>query len=252
MKFTQLLALLLVNEVVHVLASYDAFPASEGPFDLRENSPDDNWVGEDFGSYSNGDIIECSNDMSAQPHLDVTSGCLKARNGGKNSRQGWTDDFIFRMVTISRDQAGEKIMWTDQTMAATLMIRRNKWDRKNEIENYSGLHVFFRYQDSDNLYVASARNDGQMTIKQKCNGTYETLAVGKLPDRYLDDRKEGRLKPGVWINLKVSAVGPYLTFYIDGEPMLNANSVSLEWGTTGIRTDNVEIYFDDLKMGEDY
>jgi len=230
------------------LGAYDAFPASEEPYTILAASADDKWSGDSFEAYGNGDIIECSNNKQAQDHLDVTSGCLKARRGGPNDRQGWTDDFIFRMVTITRDDQGRKIKWTDQSMSYQAFIKNNQWDRKN-MNDYSGLHVFLRYQDSDNLYVASVRYDGLVTIKEKVDGAYATLAMSKLPDAYLD--RNGNLDSGDWVNLKASAIGTTITFYLNDIEVLAAYSDSLEWGTTGIRTDKAEVFFNELKMEMD-
>lgn len=243
MKFVALSTVFILSSSSVTFAAYDAFPESNGPFELSPNSADNNWNGEDFESYGRKGVIECSDNKQAQDHFDVTSGCLKVKNG-----KGWTDDDVFRMVTISRDTGGHPIKWTDQTMEYLAYIRNNKWSKDSTITNYSGLHVFFRYQTSDNLYVASARYDGKVTIKEKVDGVYTTLAVGDLPDNYLNKRT-GSFFTGQWVHLKASATGNILKFFIDEVEMLTASSSSLEWGTTGLRTDDAEVYFDDMEMG---
>lgn len=245
MKLTNLLPTLLFLLTDSALAAYDAFPASEEPYTVLAASVDEKWIGEDFATYQNGDIIECSNNKQAQDHLDVTSGCLKARNGGPLNRQGWTDDFVFRMLTVSRDIQGNKVKWTDQSMSYSAFIKKNQWDRK-DITDYSGLHVFLRYQTSDNLYVASVRYDGQVKIKEKVKGIYKTLASGQLPSAFLD--RNDNLNSGDWILVKASAIGTTIKLYVNGIEMLSVNSDSLEWGTTGIRTDKAEVFFKDFKM----
>lgn len=245
MKLTNVLPtfLLLIDAA---LGDHDAFPASEDePYTILAASANDKWIGENFESFQNGDIIECSNDKQAQDHVDVTSGCLKARNGGPKIREGWTDDFIFRMVTISRDDQGHKIKWTDQSMSYSAFIKNNQWDRK-DMTDYSGLHVFLRYQTSDDLYVASVRYDGEVTIKEKVNGVYNTLARSNLPSAYLD--RNGNLDSGNWINVKGSVIGTEITLYVNDVEMLAAYSDKLKWGTTGIRTDKAEVFFNDFKM----
>jgi len=249
MKFTLLPILLALSSSHIALAVYDAFPEAEGPFALTANSVDNNWVGEDFGSYNRNEIIECSNGMQAQAHLDVTSGCLWASNGLGNSAKGWTNDDVFRMVTVSHDSDGRLIKWTNQTIDYVAYIKHNKWSKDNPVMAYSGLHVFFRYQDNDNLYVASARYDGKMTIKQKVAGVYSTLALGDLPQSYLNKRT-GNFFTGQWISLKASAIGSNLKFFVDGVEMLSTVSETLDAGTTGIRTDSAEIYFDKIEMGD--
>lgn len=44
----------------------------------------------------------------------------------------------------------------------------------------NGVLLMLRYQDSDNLYYAGVRVDGQAVIKKKTAGTYHTLALEKI------------------------------------------------------------------------
>ena len=81
MKLTSVLPALLLF-IDAALGFYDAFPAFEGNYTILAASAGQKWIGENFAAYQNRDIIECSNGKQAQDHFDVTSGCLKARNGG--------------------------------------------------------------------------------------------------------------------------------------------------------------------------
>lgn len=243
-----LLLLMLGQSIQASLPDYDAFPDSEAPFvSYAVSPPTDNWAGEDFESYTNGEIIECSSDKTAQDHLDVTSGCLKSKYAG-NWRRGYTDDRVFRMVTISRDDDDREIKWTDQTISYRAYITEFQDDLPDDpIPDWAGLHVFFRYRTSDDLYVASIRYDGKATIKKKHNGIYTTLAWMNLDDSFLDSNT-GKLKTQQWYQLKATADGSTLKFKLDGTEILSATSGTFSWGTTGIRTDYVSTYLDDINM----
>ena len=55
------------------VAFYDAFPSSDGPYTSGPASDALNWPGENFESYADGNLLECSSNIQSLPHLDVTS-----------------------------------------------------------------------------------------------------------------------------------------------------------------------------------
>jgi hypothetical protein len=225
---------------------YDAFPASEGPYVSGPASATLNWPGENFESYADGNILECSSDMYALPHLDVTSGCLLSKYAGEWKR-GWTDSPVFRAVTIGRHANGREIKWTDQTIEYRAYVK--SWHNNGNIPEWSGLHAFARYRTSDDLYVASIRYDGLVTIKRKWNGTYTPLAEAQLNNEfrnYLD--LNGKLLTGQWYQIKFSAIGNQLKLYLDGVLLLSATNDTFSWGTTGIRIDNSSTYIDEWNL----
>lgn len=221
------------------LAFYNAFPSGysyvSGP--AGSTYP---WVGENFEGYSDGTLVECSSNKAARSHLDVTSGCLYAKYAG-TWRRGWTTTYNFRAVAIGW-KSGKKIKWTDQVSEYRAFI--SSWQPGASAT--SGLHIFGRYRTSDDLYVASVRRDGYATIKRKWDGVYTTLGTVSLPASLLDSN--GQLKSGVWITLRFSIIGNELKFYVNGTHMMTRTSGTFSWGTTGIRTDYVDIYLDDWKL----
>lgn len=173
----------------HVLASYEAFPSNEGPYVSGLASVMLPWAGENF---ENADLgrLECSYASNVIDHFDVTSGCLSTVKQTTTSGyllRGWIDDSVFRVVAIGKDETDREIKWTEQTAKYKAYI--DHWHKNGEIPNWSGLHVLARYRSSDDLYVASLRYDGKLTIKRKWKGDYTTLAQGVLNNKtkaYLD------------------------------------------------------------------
>lgn len=229
------------------VAYYDAFPSSGGPYVSGPASTTLPWIGENFEGYANGQVIEVSNSMGMQPHLDVTSGTLESKYAGA-WRRGWTDDSVFRAVAIGRDAQNREIKWTDQVAEYRGYVQA--WHAG--LPNYAGFHVFARYRTSNDLYVASLRYDGQVTIKRKWDsdfdgeGEYTDLAVGDLDPSYLD--ANGHLQTGRWYTLRFSAIGNQLKFSVDGNELLSATSGTFSWGTTGVRIDYANAYIDDWKL----
>lgn len=225
---------------------YDAFPANEGPYVSGPASPALNWPGESFESWSDGNILECSSNMYVLAHIDVTSGCLYSKYAGEWKR-GWTDSAVFRAVSIGRHTDGREIKWTDQTIEYRAHIKT--WHNNGNIPAWSGLHAFVRYRTSDDLYVASIRYDGVVTIKRKWKGVYTTLAESRLTNEfkeYLD--VNGKLSTGKWYQIHFSAIGNKLKLYLDGELLLSTTNDTFSWGTTGIRIDNSNTYIDEWKQ----
>jgi hypothetical protein len=218
------------------MAQWDAYPPGQ-PTVTGPASPQYPWVGDDFDSYSGVARLESSSTKSSLPHLDVTSGSLWSVQDAGNG-QAFTTDNVFRMVAngwLGQD----KIQWTDQI--GHYRARIDSWH--GGLEDWSGLHMFGRYQTSDDLYVVSMRYDGTATIKKKINTVYSTLASGPLPAQYVNGT--GHLLTGTWFDLKFSIIGNELSFLIDDEEILTVTDNDLAAGTIGIRTDNSTVYFDD-------
>jgi hypothetical protein len=240
------LATTLVLSCHSSFAFYDAFPISDGPYISGPASSTLSWSGENFESYADGSLLECAANRYSLSHIDVTSGCLLAKYAGQWKR-GWTESPVFRAVTIGRHSDGREIKWTNQTTEYRAYIKT--WHNNGNIPDWSGLHAFVRYRTSDDLYVASVRYDGVVTIKRKWNGVYTTLAESRLNnefEEYLDEN--GKLATGKWYQLKFSAIGNVFSLYLDGTLLLSTTSDTFSWGTTGIRIDNSNTWIDEWKL----
>lgn len=130
----------------------------------------------------------------------------------------------------------------------------------------NGIHFFNRYIDANNLYYTGIRVDGYVDIKKKYHGAYYTLSHVKVFDgpSYSRDSKSSLLPKNVWFRLKteirnlssnkvsiayyidkgnVGTWTPVVTVIDDGISFGGAALVSA--GLTGIRTDFMDVSFDD-------
>ena len=209
---------------------YDFYPDSN--YIICTSASSCPWVGESFEAYAEGSLVECSSEPAQQGHLEVTSGCLFSKYAG-TYRRGWTSTYNFR--ALSRKYVdGKKVGW--KTAAPSYRAHIHEWQAG--APEWAGLHVFARYQTENDLYVASYRKDGLVTIKKKLGGIYTTLAQKTL----------GAPAIRAWHTVKLSVSGDTLQFSVDGTLQLTAHDSSLTWGTTGLRTDYMDVYLDDWKI----
>lgn len=66
--------------------------------------------------------------------------------------------------------------WRDFRQEVRVRIHHVNLSQSSERGEWSGVLLFLRYQDSDNLYYAGLRMDGTAVIKKKAAGVYTTLA----------------------------------------------------------------------------
>ncbi|MDT5148472.1 MAG: hypothetical protein QOI01_205 [Mycobacterium sp.] len=164
----------------------------------------------------------------------ITSGSLSFEDGVAR-----TDSPVFRMVSADRG-------FNDVTVTVTLAV-----DDLRKGPDWSGAHVWVRYQSQYELYAVSVdREDGAMIIKKKCaggsdnGGTYYDLTAYQ-PD--------APVPFGEWQNVTVSATDQpdgsvAITASRDGHSM-SANDTGigcapLHGGGVGVRGDNAVIRLD--------
>ncbi|KFA89272.1 hypothetical protein [Archangium violaceum] len=211
-------------------STYDFYPDSN--YIICTSASSCPWAGESFEAYADGSTVECSSNSLQRAHLEVTSGCLSSRYAG-TWRRGWTSTYNFR--ALSRLYVdGKKVGW--KTAAPSYRAHIQEWQAG--APEWAGLHVFARYQTENDLYVASYRKDGLVTIKKKLGGVYTTLAQKML--RAPATR--------TWHTVKLAVSGDTLQYFVDGTLQLTAHDTSLTWGTTGVRTDYMDVYLDDWKL----
>lgn len=150
----------------------------------------------------------------------VTSGSLYTKNA-----QGYTRDPVFRVVTR-------------QSNFRNFALSADMLKTKLGIDAWDGLQLFFRYNDPDNLYAAGLRNDNSIHLKKKVKGTYTTLAIAPVNSNKLYYR----------YNLKVLAAGDHIEVFVDGQKYIDVRDSSFQTGRVGIRTDNIEAYFDNFDV----
>jgi len=174
---------------------------------------------------------------------------------------GYHPQNIFRMLTRSQWQSfQEEAYFTISKINLSKSLERNAW---------SGVLLFNRYQDSNNLYYAGIRVDGNAIIKKKIGGKYYTLAQktfysnGKPYDR---DTNPNIIPINTWIGLRSEITNEpsgavRIKVFLDtgktGNWVLGVEAVDngaifgqtiSNTGFGGIRTDFMDVQVDDFKI----
>ncbi len=92
---------------------------------------------------------------------------LYAKDNPVDTDNGYHPQNIFRLIN--------KRQWENFEVQTYFTISKINLSKSPERDEWSGLLLFLRYKDADNLYYAGIRADGTAVIKAKKNGTYETL-----------------------------------------------------------------------------
>jgi hypothetical protein len=159
-----------------------------------------------------------------------------------------------------------RLVWKQQRQevdheAYFRIVRDNLNDSPNRNAS-NGLLLMTRYLDSQNLYYGGVRVDGYAVIKRKRFGSYTTLASRKIYSGTYDRSTNPNLLPKqTWIGVRMvvtsGASGPVLNLYVDngrtgtwawacGATDTSSSAVT-QAGHTGLRTDFMDVEFDDYK-----
>ncbi|HSE56474.1 MAG TPA: hypothetical protein VLB02_00065 [Candidatus Paceibacterota bacterium] len=173
---------------------------------------------------------------------------------------GYHPQNIFRLVS--------KGTWHNFRQQAYFSINQDELSESPNRNASNGLLLFNRYQDSDNLYYTGIRVDGTAVIKKKQAGKYITLAQKPIIAGTYDRAKNPNLLPkSKWIGLRSEVVTTngvvQIKLYTDigktGVWTLAAQTVDdgKTYGpiidsksSAGIRTDFMDVAFDDYKIEE--
>ncbi len=210
----------------------------ESPIASADSIP---WAGADFEAQDPG-IVECSNSKEAITNFDVTAGCLTVVKVGTYNRGQvkLTDTGYFRALALGYAPWNPNVAkWTDSGTEYRFYHKGKTGEAGNP-----GFKAFIRYQDEDNLYVASWRFDGVVQIQEKKGGVYRPLVIFH--------RNYPAPTPNVWHKIKFEAKGNLLTLYLDGT-LIGWTSVPetelFTWGTAGIRIDSADgTFIDDWRV----
>lgn len=188
---------------------------------------------------------------------------LYALSSAVDTGNGSYPQNLFRLVTRST--------WMNFDQQVKFKITKiNMTDTSNR-DGYSGVLLFNRYRDEDNLYYSGIRMDGSAVIKKKINGVYYTLAQTQVfnSDSGYEKNTNPNLIPGNrWMGLKsetkdLSDGGVQITLWLDKTntgswtKILTATDRAGAYGGTavikgpgsvGIRTDYMDVWFDDFKV----
>lgn len=175
---------------------------------------------------------------------------------------GYHPQNIFRLVT--------KLKWKNLKQECYYKIHRYILSKDKGRSESNGILLFNRYQDGDNLYYTGLRVDGSIIIKKKKNGEYYTMAQKAYYPGVYGRKKNPNLLPlnrwiGVRSEVQDNANGTVsIKVYIDKNRSGNWNLALIatdngksfggaaikNTGYAGIRTDFMDVEFDDYKIEE--
>jgi hypothetical protein len=170
---------------------------------------------------------------------------------------------IFRLVTLNK--------WQDFQQQAYFRVNKDNLSASEHRKASNGLLLFNRYLDSDNLYYAGIRVDGAAVIKKKLDGEYHTLALKPLFTQSNYDRKNNAslLPKKAWVGLRTEIrnqpngtvnIKLFVDLHGNGRWCLALDADDsgnrfgrepiLSKGHAGIRTDFMDVEFDDYQIEE--
>lgn len=168
---------------------------------------------------------------------------------------GYHPQNIFRLVSRSK--------WLSYSQQIYVKITKNTLSESPERQGYSGILLFNRYQDGNNLYYAGVRDDGDVVIKSKKRGVYKTLAEKKYFSGVYNRDTNPSLLPlnsifGIKTEISTLAdnsvsIKLFLDINSTGNweevlSTIDRTSPILTEGYTGLRVDYKNVIFDNFKL----
>lgn len=184
------------------------------------------------------------------------------KNNPKDTDKGAHPQNIFRLVTRSQ--------WDNLSQQVYFNYKRNNLSKSKNRNESNGILLFNRYQDGDNLYYAGVRVDGSAVIKKKINGDYYTMAQKKVIKGKYDRKDKPNLLPRHhWFGIKSEVITNSddtvtINLYtdenrtgnwtmvltaVDDNSSYGGAAITNE-GYGGLRTDFMDVEFDDYKIEE--
>ena len=168
---------------------------------------------------------------------------------------GYHPQNIFRLYTRSKWKSFQEIVY--------FKINKDQLSASTNRDVHNGILLMNRIQDGDSLYYVGLRVDGNAIIKKKANGVYYTLASKKVfPGTYNRISNPNLLPKNTWVGLKSQINNTNgkvnIKLYMDKNKtgnwnlIFNINDTSgtkiTNEGYAGIRTDFMDVEFDDFKI----
>jgi hypothetical protein len=219
--------------------------------------------------------------LNSGGRLIASKGTGKTIQGALSSNDRWRKEYsassaadtdngahpqnLFRLV--------QRNFWQNFTQEVYFKVNAAELSASSNRNESNGLLLFNRYIDGDNLYYAGLRVDGGMVIKKKYKGTYYTLALEPFTTSSVKDynktTRPNLIPTNTWIGIRTEIVtNPDKTVSIkvfidpnrqgtwilalealdDGKQY--GGSAILDSGHAGIRTDFMDVEFDDYTITE--
>ncbi len=182
--------------IVHAASSFTDYFSSIWKLEEASSittSPNQNWYLNSGGRvYTEGSRLK-----SIQGSLP-TNDPWRIAYASANSRDtdnGYHPQNLLRLLTKSKWQNPEQKIY----------VKINKYNLSSSPERYdpNGILLFSRYVDSNNLYYAGVRVDGNVVVKKKSQGAYTTLGSTKyLPGTYNRNTNPNLIPTNKWVGVK--------------------------------------------------
>jgi hypothetical protein len=197
--------------------------------------------------------------MTAQGTASPKWRTLYAAANPLDTDNGTHPQNLFRLVTRSQ--------WQNFQQEAYFKITADNFSASPNRDGHNGLLLFNRYAvDGQTLYYAGVRVDGTAVIKKKLNSTYTTLAQKAVfPGTYNRAANTNLIPHNTWIGIRtvvrtnangsttidlytdVGRTGTWTKALTATDAGTNGRIIS-EPGFGGIRTDFMDVQFDDYSM----
>jgi|SRR3990167_9482666 len=215
---------------------------------------------------NSGGLVSFENRMmkTIQDELDESSKWYQdyRRNNPRDTDNGKHPQNIFRLVNRNK--------FRDLEQETYFRIIRDNLSQSRYRNQSNGLLHFNRYRDGDNLYYTGIRVDGFAVIKKKIKGKYYTMAYNRIFDgKYNRIKNPNLLLENTWLGLKSEVKNETdgsvsIKVFLDKNRSGNWELVAkardngkkyggkafLNEGYAGIRTDFMDVEFDDYKIEE--
>ena len=185
-----------------------------------------------------------------------------AKSKAGETDNGYYPQNIFRLVTRS--------VWNNLEQSAYFRIDKYNLSSSKYRQASNGLLLFNHYQDGYNLYYTGLRVDGYAVVKKKYKSNYYTMALAKVFDesKYDRDKNPNLIPLNTWIGVKSRVFDEgskvHVQVYIDigrkgiWNKVIDVVDDGKKYGGTaitkegfaGIRTDFMDVSFDDYKIEE--
>lgn len=180
-----------------------------------------------------------------------------SRTNSLDTDNGYRPQNIFRLLTKNK--------WKNVSEELYFRLKNYRLSRSPNRNASNGILLMVRYYDSDNLYYAGIRVDGNAVIKRKNQGVYATLAQRPIfGERKYDRISNANLIPeNLWVGLKTeiqedSSGAVRIRLFLDTkasgswvevlEALDDSPKVLGQAGRAGVRSDFMSVEFDDYRI----
>lgn len=229
--------------------------------------------------FSKSKIIEETGDISQSNHthwwlnsgarLSISNGTAKTIHGSLSVWDMWRQVYA-RSSSIDTDNGAhpqnifrlvQRNVWQNYIQEVYFKINQIQTSSSPNRNESNGVLLFNRYIDGDNLYYGGLRVDGNVVIKKKYKGTYYTLGIKPFQPNTLPlnmwvgirtiatNNADSTVTIKVFVDLTRQGVWTLALETID-DGVLYGGPALTEAGHAGIRTDFMDVEFDDYLISE--